>query len=516
MKKTIKHFICLFVAILTFGQVWATDYTFEGSTFASDKLSSTVNDQTFTFSVAHGGAGSNNYADGQGGKYIKISAGKTVTITFPTGFVASNINIKGYTNKDDESNGELSEVAGVSQSGKTFPSRNSGSISDYDFAIASNATSVTFKTKGSTNQVCLLITITGTLAGGGEEPGEEPGEDPEPDTCSESGVLFSWLPKTGLSNADISARTYDLPGDWLTSVSGGSAQLYVPSDGNMRIRGSQLAFNSNNAYIHIELDCALAAGDAIDINSSGNTNNIWLSLGSTRPSKAADAAAEIVQGTSFVLSSTRGATLIGEKEFYVWRNSSTTQVGQFTITRPYTVSFVSTHGTVPTTPTKAVSLTLEEITGVAGWVHTGWTADKAVKVGGTDKAAGAALDKTATVTISANTVFTATWEEQLCDGPTITTQPASAHYITGRAATALSCTATAGGEGDLTYTWYSCDNTSRTNPVALAGAPTPSTDEDGTFYYYCVVTEEGCGVTATSDVATITEDGRWQIHWFHS
>ena len=500
MKKTFKFLTCLFVAILCFGQMWATDYTFEESTFASDKLSSTVNDQTFTFSDAHGGAGSNNYADGQGGKYIKISAGKTVTITFPTGFVASNINIKGYTNKDAESNGELSEVAGVSQSGKTFPSRNSGSISDYDFAIASNATSVTFKTKKSTNQVCLLITITGTPAGGGEDPGD----DPEPDTCPESGVLFSWLPKTGLSNADISAGTYDLPGDWLTSVSGGSAQMYVPSDGNMRIRGSQLAYNSSNAYIHVVLDCALAAGDVIDINSSGNTNNIWLSLESTRPSKVSNAAAEIIQGTSFVLSTTNGSTLIGKDEFYVWRSSSTTQVGQFTITRPYTVSFVSAHGTAPTTPTKAVSLTLEEITGVAGWGHTGWTADKAVKVGGTDKAAGAALDKDATVTISANTVFTATWEEQLCDGPTITTQPASAHYITGRAATALSCSATAGGEGDLTYTWYSCDNTSRTNPVALAGAPTPSTDEDGTFYYYCVVTEEGCGVTATSDVATVT------------
>lgn len=152
--------------------------------------------------------------------------------------------------------------------------------------------------------------------------------------CPTSGEVFSWLPKTGLSDADINAGTYDLPGNWLTSVSGGSAQLYVPSSGNMRIRGSQLAYNSGNAYIHVTMDCELQAGDVIDINSSGNKNNIWLSLSNSRPSSASNAAAVIVQGTSFVLSTTNGATLIGKKEFYAWRNSSTTQIGSLTITRP--------------------------------------------------------------------------------------------------------------------------------------------------------------------------------------
>ena len=152
------------------GNVWADDYTFAASTFASDKLSATVDGQTFTFSLAHGGNGSNSYAGGQGGKYVKISTGKTETITFPSGFVATNLNIKGYTNKESTADGvkpnaEISEVAGVSQTGKTFPYRDLGSISEYDFAIAANATSVTFKTKGSTEQSCLLITITGTASG---------------------------------------------------------------------------------------------------------------------------------------------------------------------------------------------------------------------------------------------------------------------------------------------------------------------------------------------------------------
>ncbi|MBO6073600.1 MAG: Ig-like domain-containing protein [Paludibacteraceae bacterium] len=503
MKKTFKFLTCLFVAILCFGQMWATDTMFKcklngsvvqerGDNGTGDFFSITFSEGSYSWKSGSSVAGC-TYDGVDYTSALKFDSKPTLSFTTTQ---SATIIVVMSTSKNSDKAPKLDGSAMTSSSSIT------GAIIWTAENVAAGSHNVKYNSEIWIHCVYAIYPDAGS--GSGEEPGDEPGDDPESDTCPESGVLFSWLPKTGLSNADISAGTYDLPGDWLTSVSGGSAQLYVPENGNMRIRGSQLAYNSSNPYIHIVLDCALAAGDVIDINSSGNTNNIWLSLGSTRPSKAADAAAEIVQGTSFVLSTTNGSTLIGEKEFYVWRNSSTTQVGQFTITRPYTVSFVSAYGTAPTTPTKAVSLTLEEITGVAGWVHTGWTADKAVKVGGTDKAAGAALDKDATVTISANTVFTATWEEHLCDGPTITTQPASAYYITGRAATALSCTATAGGEGDLTYTWYSCDNTSRTNPVALAGAPTPSTDEDGTFYYYCVVTEEGCGVTATSNVATIT------------
>lgn len=149
-------------------------------------------------------------------------------------------------------------------------------------------------------------------------------------------VIFSWTSKTGLSNADINANTYNFtpaaPGDYLASLSGGNVSMIVPSDGNMRIRGSQLAYNSNNAYFHITLSKALAAGDKIDINSSGNTNNIYFSLEATRPGNDAAAAAVIVQGTTYTIGIDND--LIGETEFYVWRKGSTTQLGSFTITRP--------------------------------------------------------------------------------------------------------------------------------------------------------------------------------------
>ena len=103
---------------------------------------------------------------------------------------------------------------------------------------------------------------------------------------------------------------------------------------------------------------------------------------------------------------------------------------------------------------------------------------------------------------SSRTIY-AQWVAE-CTGPTINVHPASANYLTGRTASALTCEATAGAAGELTYTWYSCDDAERTNPVVLAGAPTPSTAVAGTFYYYCAVTEAGCDIIRNSNVATIT------------
>ena len=177
MKKTFKHFICLFVAILCFGQMWATDYTLAASTFNGDKNSATVNGQTFTLNPAHGGTGQTGYGD-----YIKFSKSKTYTITLPDGFVLTNVNVKGYTNAS-ATNGEITEVNGTSQSSKTFPAKDDASLATatqittgYNFAISQTGGTVTIKT-ANTNQICVLITISGTPAGGGDEPGDEPDPD---------------------------------------------------------------------------------------------------------------------------------------------------------------------------------------------------------------------------------------------------------------------------------------------------------------------------------------------------
>ena len=110
---------------------------------------------------------------------------------------------------------------------------------------------------------------------------------------------------------------------------------------------------------------------------------------------------------------------------------------------------------------------------------------------------------TSAITPTASRTVYAQWEAT-CEGPMITMQSGSRTYFVGREAATLVGEASAANEGELTYTWYSCDDELKTNPVALPGAPTPSTAVAGTQYYYFTVTEAGCDVVASSDVIVIT------------
>lgn len=98
-------------------------------------------------------------------------------------------------------------------------------------------------------------------------------------------------------------------------------------------------------------------------------------------------------------------------------------------------------------------------------------------------------------------------------GPSISisTQPASADYVTGATVTPLTVVATLDGY-TLSYQWYENNTNSNTGGTVISGATTnsytptlPSTA--GTTYYYCVVTATKDGsetLTAKSDVAAIT------------
>lgn len=88
----------------------------------------------------------------------------------------------------------------------------------------------------------------------------------------------------------------------------------------------------------------------------------------------------------------------------------------------------------------------------------------------------------------------------------ITTQPADATYGESEVPSALTVAASSSA-GTLTYQWYSCDDANKTNPSAIDGATSASYDgfstaTVGTYYYYCVVTDNNGSFA--SDVATIT------------
>lgn len=171
------------------------------------------------------------------------------------------------------------------------------------------------------------------------------------------------------------------------------------------------------------------------------------------------------------------------------------QISKANIATYYLVTFNAQNGT-PVSTTKYykndAAIALPEDPSFAGYVFQGWF----------DAAEGGNAVTSAITPTASRTIY-AHWEAQ-CEGPMITTQSGSRSYFVGREAATLVGVASAANEGALTYTWYSCDDAERTNPVALAGAPTPSTAAAGTQYYYFTVTEAGCDVVATSDVIVIT------------
>ena len=69
------------------------------------------------------------------------------------------------------------------------------------------------------------------------------------------------------------------------------------------------------------------------------------------------------------------------------------------------------HGTAPTAPTSTALLTLPTMDKDGDYVNTGWTANVAVKLNGTSKAAGTVLPVGSKVRLTAATTFTGIWKE---------------------------------------------------------------------------------------------------------
>ncbi len=92
----------------------------------------------------------------------------------------------------------------------------------------------------------------------------------------------------------------------------------------------------------------------------------------------------------------------------------------------------------------------------------------------------------------------------------VATQPVSI-TICNNATTSLIVAAT-GASGTYTYQWYSNTSNSNTGGTSLGNAPSaqtasynvPATVTVGNRYYYVVITDATCGVSVTSDVATVT------------
>jgi hypothetical protein len=206
-----RKIFTLAAAVLASFSLCAADYTFSASKFSSDKLTVSIDGQDFKIDKAHGGGGSNSYFEGAS-EYIKLNANNTYTITLPDGFVLTKINIKGYTNKDSDSNGNLSSVAGVAQTDKTFPARKTTDLisheciaNGYNFDVSQTGGTVAIAF-GAGNQVCVLITLTGTA----------------PD-CTSPTMAWAVEPENGqVGDPDLAAAVSTTPANqtisWASSV----------------------------------------------------------------------------------------------------------------------------------------------------------------------------------------------------------------------------------------------------------------------------------------------------------
>jgi len=237
-----KLFTLLTLALISIGSAWGEDYTLTASSFGEDKKTSTVNEQVFTLSIAHGGVGQTGYGD-----YIKFSANKTYSITLPDGFVLTNVNIKGYTNKDAASNGNITQVGDIEKT-NTFPARKDADLATsdaiakgFDYAVSQTGGVVDIKV-GDGNQICVLITLTGTapVATQVATPTFSPEESEfstdkldvtiscvtsestilystngvdyttysEPISISATTTIYAKATKTGLADSEVTSKTY--------------------------------------------------------------------------------------------------------------------------------------------------------------------------------------------------------------------------------------------------------------------------------------------------------------------
>jgi hypothetical protein len=157
----------------------------------------------------------------------------------------------------------------------------------------------------------------------------------------------------------------------------------------------------------------------------------------------------------------------------------------FTAITSYAITwYAGGHGTAPTSPTSASTFTLPQMT-ADGYINTGWTADKAVTVGGESVSAGTEIEVGTSVTLTDATAFTGVWEEAVDEAPTVTAATSSTDV---RAGAEVTLTATPTGYPVPTLQWYSCDSEGGNQSViddatSTTYQPSTSTLGVGTFHF---------------------------------
>lgn len=361
------------------------------------------------------------------------TANATVTATFeaiPTHTVTAATNNESYGTAAAAASpiaeGATTTITATPKSGYQFVS---WAVSGTGATLSSTTDNPTTLTMGTAD-----ATVTATF---------------EEKTCPTSGVIFSMAMKQvtdGTKKSLTASESVNL-GDSYATVSGGTATFTNTGSAKGKIDKANpglINFDGNAAYLILDLECPLKTGGVISIVNSTSVEMAFTTSATLEATYKTTTTDGI--GTFII-----PEALNDVDKLYCWRaTTSSLKFSAITITSPYNITFASAKGTAPSA-TKAITLTLEQITGVQDWDHTGWTADKAVKVDGEEKAAGTTLAYNATVTVSSDVTFTAVWEDAIEPvDPTITFN--NCEYIKEDAPLDLSTLFSSNSTGAVTFT----------------------------------------------------------------
>lgn len=148
--------------------------------------------------------------------------------------------------------------------------------------------------------------------------------------CPDNGLLYKFEVGTGLTDGAVTANGVDFEfntSNYLTSLIGGTLTTGGSAASKVTITGNNaITVTNNDAYLKIDLDCALEEGDIFRSTISGNT--VYVSKATSRTKTV-----ELALGT--MVSTPIPATLAGEKTLYIWKGSgSENALTYFEITRP--------------------------------------------------------------------------------------------------------------------------------------------------------------------------------------
>ena len=148
--------------------------------------------------------------------------------------------------------------------------------------------------------------------------------------CPHDGVMYKFEVGTGLINGAVTASGVAFEfttANYLSSIVGGTLTTDGSAANKVTISGnSAITITDNSAYLKVDLDCEIRAGDVFKSTLNGNT--VYVSKATSRTKTV-----ELPKGT--LTQTPIPAALVGEKTLYIWKgDGSSNALTYFEITRP--------------------------------------------------------------------------------------------------------------------------------------------------------------------------------------